>query len=217
MRSSSEPSAVNLVLRCIDPGVRRQCDSGLGRPEVTQQWPDQGQDKEKKGVQHWPNDIPKHVYNLFAAEAKGDAAEFLRALENKKGEREGVEAFPVGRLYELCEEKEIMWHDVMVDPRGKPLSPRPPRGADGSQGATGGGTDRGRFPYIDEQASLVDELRLEEVLRLRHRRSERRHPKWIEKAYQCRQRHKKYLHRRAINNDEVKERMGVLKQGLGVE
>jgi len=123
----------------------------------------------------------------------------------------------VARFYELCEEKEILWHDVAVNTRGRPLGGQQgPRGAE-QQGDAARGPDRGHFPYIDEQAALVDELRLDEVLRLRHRRNERRHPKWIEKAYQTRQRHKKYLHRRAINLDEIKERMGVLKQGIGVE
>ncbi|CAK0790416.1 unnamed protein product, partial [Prorocentrum cordatum] len=206
MQALGDAHALNHVLRCLDPGIRRRCDSGYGRPETMAEFS--------------PDSVPEHVYNEIAERAKqegGKAQEFLDNLQGMAGMKEGgFETFPEARFYELCEENETLWHEVAVNARGRPLGDwQGPRGAE-QQGDAARGPDRGHFPYIDEQAALVDELRLDEVLRLRHRRSERRHPKWIEKAYQAKPRHEKYLHQRAISLDEIKERMGVLKQGIAV-
>lgn len=140
---------------------------------------------------------PSHLYNLLKAHAdgKGDAAVgVFDALRT-----EVPDTYLVRRLYELCEEREIVWEGGQHNPNA-------------DDGAQEGPT--GRFPHVDEQASLVDELTLKEILRLRHKTNSRRHPIWTEKTYQCRVWHKQYLRRRHMLKDEVKARVGILKQGL---
>merc|ERR1712129_206794 len=104
------------------------------------------------------------------------------------------------------------------------LERRPRVGADGDGGggSRGGGgdglseqsADRGRFPYVDEKASLIDELNLREILKLRHRTKSRHHPKRKEVRYCFKKWQQQYLRRRHMRKEELKERMGVLKTSL---
>eukprot|EP00435_Cladocopium_sp_Y103_P053650 s699_g17.t1 len=97
--------------------------------------------------------------------------------------------FVARKLRQLCEEKEIR--------------------------ASGEGPDRGNFPYVDEQASLLDELTLNEILRIRHKTNSRRHPKWKEVQYWFKRWHGIYLRKRAIKRAELKEAQGIAKKALG--
>jgi len=126
--------------------------------------------------------------------SKGDSAKgVFEAFQ------EPPETFAVRRLYELCEEKELVWDRGQQDPHKD-------RRAEEEQA-------HGRFPRVDEQASLVDDLQLKDILKLRHKTNRRRHPKWIEITYQYKKWHQQYLRRKAMLEDEVKARMGVIKQG----
>lgn len=213
-RACKAPLFQDAVLRCLDAGRRGGGDSGYGRAEV-EQW---AAEESEAGPAKTPELVPRHVYvALQAAAARGEAAGgppqrsfalsgegFLASLRSETRS----DVFPVRRLYALCEEKELVWEGGQPDPsrRQKRLSTDPEGGA--------AKVDRGRFPYVDEQASLIDELGLREILRLRHRTNSRRHPKWLELRYWYKKWHRQYLRRRQMLKDEVKERMGILKQAL---
>lgn len=142
---------------------------------------------------------PEHLYNVLLSEynkSQDEHEEFWKSLAvNKKHDH-----FYVRRLRQLCEEYEIVWEKGQAD-----------------DAAEDNESPRGRFPYIDEQASLVDELSLKSILRLRHKTKRRRSPAWIEAVYQMKRGHKQYLRRREIVKEEVNARQGVVKQALGVE
>eukprot|EP00933_Yihiella_yeosuensis_P066742 TRINITY_DN71168_c0_g1_i1.p1 TRINITY_DN71168_c0_g1~~TRINITY_DN71168_c0_g1_i1.p1 ORF type:complete len:277 (-),score=33.19 TRINITY_DN71168_c0_g1_i1:263-1093(-) len=113
----------------------------------------------------------------------------------------GHNLFQNVRLYSLCEEEELVWKDGLNDPRRQ-------------MSEQGDSKNRGRFPYIDEKAGLIDELTLRDILRLGHRTNSRRHPKWKELQFWYKKWHRQYLRRRQMLKDEVKARMGVLKQAI---
>jgi len=161
-----------------------------------------------------PDLLPRHIYGAILSKAAKDSelGSFMEVLT----QHSQSDVFPVRRLYELCEEKEIAFD-------GK-LEKRPKGGAsgDGGGGSKGGGADglseqpadRGRFPYVDEKASLIDELNLREILKLRHKTNSRHHPKWKEVRYCFKKWQQQYLRRRHMQKEELKERLGVLKTSL---
>lgn len=161
-----------------------------------------------------PDLLPRHIYGAILSKAAKDSelGSFMEVLTLHSQS----DVFPVRRLYELCEEKEIAFD-------GK-LEKRPKGGAsgDGGGGSKGGGADglseqpadRGRFPYVDEKASLIDELNLREILKLRHKTNSRHHPKWKEVRYCFKKWQQQYLRRRHMQKEELKERLGVLKTSL---
>lgn len=210
MRASSlcnNNAARDFVLRCLDRGQRGVSDSGLGRAE-TATWKfaaDADAQNIEKALEP-PGHVPAHVYRIIEGEAErsGESRRFLELLQ---GPESRSDTFAVKRLYQLCEEWELVWEGGRNDPRRPPPRRQLP---DGSAEAK----DRGRFPYVDEQASLMDELGLKEILRLAHKTSSRRHPKWREREYWFRKCHASYLRRRAMNEEEVKQRVGVLKASL---
>lgn len=202
----SMPTARDLVLRCLDRGQHWACDSGHGRAEVSKWRPSSSSTSESQAAT--PAHVPTHIYNAMVSEAAAEAGQSAAAqdfLEVLKIESHS-ETFVVRRLYELCEEWELVWEGGQNDPR----KPQQRRSLLGDAPAI----DRGRFPFVDEQASLMDELSLREILRLSHRTKSRRHPKWRETAYWYKKCHRQYLRRKAMNEDEVKQRMGLLKGGL---
>jgi len=178
-----EGTASDCILRCLDPGRHGRSGSGLGRLEASWGRPE-GNDSDK---------VPGHILNIIKSE-----------LKEKKTVEECLSASPslfhARRLYQLCEEKEIVWDNGLNDPRRHDVD-------DGRGG-------RGHFPYIDEKAGLIDELTLKEILRIGHRTNSRRHPKWKELQFWYKKWHRQYLRRRQMLKDEVKSRMGVLKQAL---
>lgn len=139
---------------------------------------------------------PSHLLNVMKAEAhdgKEDTKAFFDALTNRKPTQ-----FYVRRLMQLCDEWEIVWQGGQADDY------------DDENERT-----RGRFPYIDEQAALVDDLQLKSILRLRHKTKRRRSPKWIEAVYQMKKGRSEYERRRQVNKEEADQRKGVVKQALG--
>jgi len=184
----------DLVLRCLDRGQRGTCDSGLGRAETATFPADSGH-------------APSHLFNIIEGEAKRseESQAFLETLQAPICQSE---TFAVRRLYELCEEWELVWEGGLNDPRrGSSLRRSPPEGGPELK-------DRGRFPFVDEKASLIDDLGLREILRLAHRTSSRRHPKWREKVFWYKKFHSQYLRRKAMVEEEAKQRMGILKASL---
>lgn len=186
MKCSPNPVAQDVILRCLDRGRKGGADTGLGRPEAGLSWDDRA---------------PIHLRNIFDTEAEksDDGVQFLSILQN---EGSNTDQFHNRRLYKLLEEKEIVWERGQLDVRK--LSKR------GAEGESDG--SRGNFPFVDEQASLIDDLQLREILRLRHRINRRRHFKWIAIRYQYKKWHAQYLRRRDMVLDEAKARMGVLRQ-----
>lgn len=188
-----------------------------------------------------PEHVPAHIFNAIQEKASSSSSARARARQPVEGAGEQrpfeeylktaavgpsswhkatafggafdseakahVEHFPIVRLSELLEEKEIVWTFGQNKPRSR--ASRPAQGLDGQVVR-----DRGRFPTIDEQASLIDELTQKEILKLAYKRRSRRHPKWQEIAYEAKKGHKSFLRRRQVLLDEVKARMGVLRQAL---
>jgi len=199
--------ARDLILRSLDAGRKGGSDTGYGRAEVSCTW-------EESGPEHLKRIFHDEVENSKGKDGKYTSAEdFLTTLKEMQpilgGGGQGArlpsqctEYFYNRRLYKLYEEKEIAWLGGQLDVRK--LSRR---GGDGTD-------ERGHFPYVDEQASLIDDLQLKEILRLKHRINRRRHFKWLEITYQYKKWHQQYLRRRAVLQDEVKARMGVLKETL---
>lgn len=193
-------SGRDLILRCLDPGRRGGAHSGYGRPEV--------------GT---TTASPKYLENLIEEVAEENQSQKFLEKILRTPETQSEEQFPqvfyVRRLAELLEEKEIVWADGQTDPKALAGKSRGGNLIGGTPGQEA--RDRGQFPYVDEQASLIDNLDLAEILRLKHRINKRRHPKWQEVQYQYKKWHKQYLRRRAVLQDEVKARMGILRQAVG--
>jgi len=193
IESAREGTAQDVILRCLDAGRRGAAASSSGYGRIEARW---GREPQKEGREAF--DTEEHVPNHILT---------LQRHQRTKQEQDEVERtscstqFQFRRLYELCEEKEIVWDGGLNDPRRM----------DGQDGGAGG---RGHFPYIDEKAGLLDELMLKDILRLSHRTNSRRHPKWQEIQFWYKKWHRQYLRRREILKDEVKSRMGVLKQAL---
>lgn len=201
-RSSTTPNpAVREALaRSLDPGRRWRSDSGLGRPETGSTVVSEGQRQLEA--------LPVHLHNIFKDRASRgeESMKFLQTISGTV-----PETFAIRRLYQLCEEKEIVWDKGQrpVSSGGRARSPTSASAEDD--------VDRGRFPFVQEEASLVDELGLETILKLRHKTNRRRSPRYIEVVYQMKKGHKQYLRRRHMVMDEVKARMGVLKQSMQQE
>lgn len=207
--------AMDVVLRGLDPGRRQGADSGYGRLE-TQPWPK----KDGKGAQDapdFPEHFPEHIYKFMKAghtvdterqeaeqKAEDTGRDFFECLMGKfnadPGHHSGT--FPVRRLQELVEEWEIVWEEGQNDPR---------RSSRAGRSEAEEGVDRGHFPYIDEKASLIDDLTLKEILRLNYKTKSRRHPKWKEIQYEYQKGHRQYLRRRQMLLDESKARMNVIR------
>jgi len=186
------PVGRDLILRCLDGGRKGGADTGYGRAEVGTPWSDMG---------------PAHLRQIFddVADKDEDSREYLQGLQ-ERCDLFPTDTFHSRRLYKLLEEKEIVWQGGKLDVRKMSRGGRQDGKADSS---------RGHFPYVDEQASLIDDLQLREILRLRHRINRRRHFKWIAIRYQYKRWHSQYLRRRSMMLDEVKSRMGVMRQLAG--
>lgn len=205
-----QPRGTQAVLRALDPG-RHGTDSGNGRletiPLTTDRW--------KAGPEH----MPQHILNLMNPKGRSSASEetedtsFLMKVVGVTEDRRAQGTFPVRRLYELVEEHEIVWKDGLNKVGASSAKARKD-GKDKDGAELEEVKDRGRFPFIDEQASLIDELGLQEILKHRHRINSRRHPKWREIQYENKKGQKSYLRRRQMGLDEAKARMGVIRQTL---
>lgn len=180
-----EGSVADIVHRCLDGGRHGSWHTGLGRLEAT--W-GRGEFADKRLDEELQ--IPMHIYNQVKKQESDDTSQ---------KDSDVLDMFPVRRLYQLCDEKEIIWDGGLNDPR---------------KYDTAEGGPRGRFPYVDDHAGLLDELSLSEILRVSHRTNSRRHPKWKEIQYWFKRWHRMYLRRRHMLKDEVKARMGIMKQAV---
>ncbi|CAK9043171.1 unnamed protein product [Durusdinium trenchii] len=100
---------------------------------------------------------------------------------------------------QLCAEKEMVYD---------PSLPRR------SSSREEGNETRGHFPYIDERVSMLDEVTLDKILRIRHKTNSRRHPKWQEIQYWIKRWHRFYLRRRAVKRAEERGTEAQLKKAL---
>lgn len=209
------PAGRETILRVLDSGRRGGGDSGFGRlgPVTTVATSNDNR-------LHAPH-LPFHIFEKMEAYRRGqNTKQFLEIVKQRsdakdqKGSEDGEEVdqtglplpldFPVRRLEELMHEQEIVWDGGLQKPKD-----------DNKYGEAGGGEiSRGHFPYIDEQASLVQEFTLSDILRLAHKTKSRRHPKWLTFQFEQKKRHSAYLRRREMNNDEAKRKMGVLRQAM---
>lgn len=196
MMNCKSPAALHTMLRCLDPGRRGGADSGLGRNETARCEPGQK-------LEH----VPEHLFNVLKGQSDKNegSGDFFMAMTAEWSDKDASLRFPVRRVQELVEEWELVWEAGQNNPNAER---RPPKGDELNE------VDRGRFPYIDEQAGLLDDLKLDDILKLSHRTKNRRHPKWREIAYEYKKSHIQYLRRRQMNLDEAKARMGVMRQAL---
>jgi len=225
------PAAVDTVLRALDAGRSGGAESGFGRIETA---PWHRDSKDDVHDQQHPEQVPKHIFNVLQAQAgRSSSSSATSTLEDgdlrrnnffeehlmtaavggsypieADGKRSNTcvpESFPVQRLAELLEEKEIVWMYGQNKPRAR--TARKQFGEEAKR-------DRGRFPAIDEHATLIDDLDNKEILRLAHSTKSRRQPKWKEIVYEEKKGHRSYLRRKQVLTDEVKARMGVIRQTL---
>lgn len=177
------------LFRCLDRGRNGGFNSGYGRAEANQ--------SSSTTVPHIWNILKTHVPQ------EDTGSEFISLLKGEEAHRHW-NYFAVKRLMELCEEKEIVWERGRMPDRDGPMKRKPnPDQADKEL------LERGHFPFVDEQASLIDELALKDILRVRHKTNRRRQPYWIEYQYQHKQKHQQYLRRREMLKDEAKARLGL--------
>jgi len=180
---SNSPEARDLVLRALDPVRRGGGHSGYG--VVTGGFA-QGNSAEARIA------APAHIMNIL----EGERTSVAGNAEGLDPANHGTSPFVLKRLYELCEEKEIVWEKGQDRPedRKTPLEMR--------------------FPYVDEQASLMDELPLKDILRFRHRTKSRRKPWWREIQFYRKQCHRQFLRRKAMVELEEKARAQMAQQSV---
>lgn len=186
---AQNPIGRDCIVRCLDAG-RRGTESGVGRAEIMPSTQTLAMSDEAALVKE--EIMPTHVQKALRDSAVHTGQQqFYRDLEKALEE---TESFNVRRLYELCEEKEIRW-------------PRPPR----PRRQIG---EHGIFPYVEEKGSLVNNLFLNQITRLRHRTRRRKLPKWIAIESQMKHNHQQYLRRRQMLSDEAQARFGVMRKAM---
>mmetsp|Transcript_39884 Transcript_39884/g.87052 ORF Transcript_39884/g.87052 Transcript_39884/m.87052 type:complete len:344 (-) Transcript_39884:28-1059(-) len=160
------------------------------KEDFAKSYPDRQKEYEDRRKQYEEGRLSEPPERLLGRSQPEDLMRKLEGVYNTSS------YFALRRLYELCEEYELVWmkREDMEKTMKKPLLGEAKK-------------DRGRFPYVDEQASLVEDMRLADILRIRHKIKRRRHPKWIEINYTYKKWHKQYLRRRQMNLDEVKAQM----------
>jgi len=200
-RLSSDPVARDLILRSLDPGRHwGGAETGLGRAAYLADRFAGGPGGDTGDLNRLKEHVPMHLYDVLETHCKKESASADTTALFDKLVNGDPETFPVRRLYEICEEREIVWDKGQADFSRDGHQ-------DTEQKATG-------FPYVDESVGSVEDLLLRDILKLKHKTNRRRHPKWLEIRWQRQQWHKQYLRRKHILEDEVKARMGVLKLGM---
>lgn len=188
-RRCTDPVAMDIVMRCLDPGRHGGGDTGYGRTEVEPTLAQSADvDQSSKGV-------PQHLYNMLGASGDESDQQFYNTLKTTSSD---PDTFHIHRLRELCEEKQIVY-----------LAGKKP-----DFNRNQGNESDHRFPFVDEQAGLLDELNLKDILRLRYKTNSRRHPKWTAIKETYKRWHRLYLRNKAVLEDEAKARLGVKKQQL---
>jgi len=161
-----------------------------------------------------PAHLPSHIYSALQERSEQLDGKGTDRKEEDLGysffQRLTTESkqshMPVRRLMELVDEYEIVWENGQNNPRAGNNRKKPEDGVEE--------VDRGRFPFIDEQAGLLDELNLKEILRLNYKTKSRHHPKWREIRYDSKKGHTQYLRRKEMNRDEEKAKMGIMRKAL---
>lgn len=101
-----------------------------------------------------------------------------------------LETFPLKRLYSITQLYESVW---------KPSSRR-------SRNAVAAGDDnRGPFPFVDDRATVLNELTKQHIMQSRHRVNSENHPKWG--VRNCKIRRRKMLlrlKRRSISQEAIR-------------
>lgn len=192
----TEGIASDVILRSLDPGRHNYMSlTGFGKLEAAWMHIDGTKEDGTQPATPWEDSVPEHILNeMKPLMGRKETWEVIKTRPN---------FFVVRKLRQLCEEQEIVFKNGIAGLR----DPRQRAGAEGP--------DRGNFPYVDEQASLLDELTLDEILRIRHKTNSRRHPKWKEVQYWFKRWHGIYLRKRAIKRAELKEAQGIAKKALG--
>ena len=183
-----EGVATDVILRSLDPGRHHFMSlTGLGKLEAAW-WNIEGK---KDGDTDYELSAPEHILTVLKPLIQSEQKELGEVITTRPN------SFVVRKLRQLCEEKEIVKGGLTSRQRGLVAE-----------------SDRGNFPYVDEKASLLDEVTLDEILRIRHKTNSRRHPKWKEIQYWFKRWHRIYLRKRAIKLAELKEAQGVAKKAL---
>lgn len=185
------------ILRILDSAGRRvkhRGHSGVGHPSAGYGGTGLLEDVAPR---HLRTAVDKYVTKSSDEKEHDSGEDFQEQIIRSVSQWKGTYPFIVRRLMALCHQYEMVWYE------------RPPRRRSAGGAHADQGPDRGEFPYVDEQASLLDDQRLDAILRTRHRLNRRRHPKWIEIQYVKKQWHRQYLRRKQMLALEVKERQGL--------
>jgi hypothetical protein len=130
-----------------------------------------------------------HIFNVYR-EVDDKMADALNSST--------VDSFPIKRLYNLCNIYDSVWN---------PQSSRRSRGRAAGEPSTVASSDsRGPFPYVDDRATVLNELTKSHIQQLRHRVNSENHPKWALRT--IRRRRRKLLikmKRRSISQQSIRE------------
>jgi len=132
----------------------------------------------------------EHLHEIikgFIEESKQDQNEAF-----KKALRTESDVFAVRRLYEVCDEWETVWEKAANNTDDE------------------NSDDEGRFPYVNEDATLVGQVRMNDILRVRHRTNWSSKPYWVEYRYQKKKRKQKYLRLRHVKKEEEKRAANIV-------
>ncbi|CAK9045781.1 Hypothetical protein SCF082_LOCUS25855, partial [Durusdinium trenchii] len=188
VKECSEGTPSDVILRCLDAGRHGSMSlTGFGKLEAAWPW-----DTDQQPCTEHDLSAPKHIYREL--QALIGSKQVLRAVFQSPSN-----TFGVRRIMQLCAEKEMVYD---------PSLPRR------SSSREEGNETRGHFPYIDERVSMLDEVTLDKILRIRHKTNSRRHPKWQEIQYWIKRWHRFYLRRRAVKRAEERGTEAQLKKAL---
>lgn len=203
-----QPDYRDAVVRSLDWGRRGVSDSGLGRAEAVR-FGHTNQEQNQGEAAAVPELLPRHIHGAILSKVAkdGELGSFMEAIT----QHSHSDVFHIRRLYELCEEKEIAYEGRLEKMDGQAQGTRIPDGLSEKP------ADRGRFPYVDEKASLIDELKLRDILKLRHKTNSRHHPKWKEVRYWFKKWQQQYLRRRHMQSPNSNLALGEQQRMLSLK
>mmetsp|Transcript_74653 Transcript_74653/g.155661 ORF Transcript_74653/g.155661 Transcript_74653/m.155661 type:complete len:310 (+) Transcript_74653:114-1043(+) len=213
------PCALPAILRSLEGRVHGGAETGIGRANLA--WfkpaaassssssssPSSSKQADDNNIGELKTFLPFHMQNrlrtLLGSSATQESEFYKKVLEGQP------EHFHNRKIQALVHEHSVVWHSGGSGkaPGNQATTSRAKAGAGGAQA---GEKNRGNFPYIEEQASLLTELNLRAMLRVAHRTNLRRHPKWREIEYEFKKGHRNYLRRRDVMLKEQKASMGII-------
>jgi hypothetical protein len=164
--------------RASDPKIQKYILEALdpsGNPETGARRTHSGQGASELPVNPW-------LHSLFNEED----AEYARSLAGGR-----APTFPLRKLYSLTEEYLAVWAPDEIYGNSRLAGVKEPR------------DERGPFPFVDENVSLLRELTAHDIFFTRSRVRDWRHPKWRVYAWWRRRFYNEYIARRRANHRDA--------------